>query len=170
MDVAREALRLGAEVTVLYRRTQAEMPAFYHEYEQALEEGVEFKWLTLPVAFKGENGKLESVECQPMKLGEPDDSGRRRPEPIEGADFELPVDTVIKAIGQRPREEFLGLIDGLELEWGQIKIDPETGQTTNPKYFAAGDAINGGATVVQAVGGAKVAVAGIEAFLQGEKR
>jgi len=73
-------------------------------------------------------------------------------------------------LGQRPREEFLSLIDGLELEWGQIKINPETGQTTNPKYFAAGDAINGGATVVQAVGGAKVAVAGIEAFLQGEKR
>jgi glutamate synthase (NADPH/NADH) small chain len=146
------------------------MPAFYHEYEQALDEGVAFKWLTLPVAFKGENGRLKSVECQPMKLGEPDDSGRRRPEPIEGADFDLPVDAIIKAIGQRPREEFLGLIDGLELEWGQIKIDPETGQTTNPKYFAAGDAINGGATVVQAVGGAKVAVAGIEAFLQGEKR
>lgn len=170
MDVAREALRLGAEVTVLYRRSQAEMPAFFHEYEQALDEGVKFKWLTLPVAFKGENGKLNSVECQPMKLGEPDESGRRRPEPIEGADFELPVDTIIKAIGQRPREEFLGLIDGLELEWGQIKTDPKTGQTTNPKYFAAGDAINGGATVVSAVGGAKVAVAGIEAFLQGEKR
>ncbi len=171
MDVAREALRLGAEeVSVLYRRTQAEMPAFYHEYEEALGEGVVFKWLTLPVAFKGENGKLTSVECQPMKLGEPDDSGRRRPEPIEGADFDLPVDTIVKAIGQRPREEFLGLIDGLELEWGRIKIDPTNGQTTNPKYFAAGDAINGGATAVQAVGGAKVAVAGIEAFLQGEKR
>jgi glutamate synthase (NADPH/NADH) small chain len=170
MDVAREAVRLGAQVTVLYRRTQAEMPAFPHEYEEALEDGVSFKWLTLPVAFKGENGQLKSVECQPMKLGEPDDSGRRRPEPIEGADFDLPVDTIIKAIGQRPREEFLGLIDGLELEWGQIKINPETGQTTNPKYFAAGDAINGGATVVQAVGGAKIAVAGIEAFLQGEKK
>ena len=170
MDVAREALRLGAEVTVLYRRSQAEMPAFYHEYEQALDEGVVFKWLTLPVAFKGENGRLSTVECQPMKLGEPDDSGRRRPEPIEGADFDLPVDTIIKAIGQRPREEFLSLIDGLELEWGRIKIDPKTGQTTNPKYFAAGDAINGGATVVQAVGDAKLAAAGIEAFLQGEKR
>ena len=170
MDVAREAVRLGAQVTVLYRRTQAEMPAFPHEYEEALEDGVSFKWLTLPVAFKGENGQLKSVECQPMKLGEPDDSGRRRPEPIEGADFDLPVDTIIKAIGQRPREEFLGLIDGLELEWGQIKINPETGQTTNPKYFAAGDAINGGATVGQAVGGAKIAVAGIEAFLQGEKK
>ena len=170
MDVAREAVRLGAQVTVLYRRTQAEMPAFPHEYEEALEDGVSFKWLTLPVAFKGENGQLKSVECQPMKLGEPDDSGRRRPEPIEGADFDLPVDTIIKAIGQRPREEFLSLIEGLEIEWGQIKIFPETGQTTNPKYFAAGDAINGGATVVQAVGGAKIAVAGIEAFLQGEKK
>jgi glutamate synthase (NADPH/NADH) small chain len=170
MDVAREAVRLGAQVTVLYRRTQAEMPAFPHEYEEALEDGVSFKWLTLPVAFKGENGRLTAVECQPMKLGEPDDSGRRRPEPIEGADFDLPVDTIVKAIGQRPREEFLSLIDGLELEWGRIKINPETGQTTNPKYFAAGDAINGGATVVQAVGGAKIAVAGIEAFLQGEKK
>jgi dihydropyrimidine dehydrogenase (NAD+) subunit PreT len=170
MDVAREAIRLGAEVTVLYRRSQAEMPAFQHEYEEALADGVTFKWLTLPVAFKGPGGRLSSVECQPMKLGEPDDSGRRRPVPTPGADFDLPVDTIIKAIGQRPREEFLGLIDGLELEWGQIKINPETGQTTNPKYFAAGDAINGGATVVQAVGGAKVAVAGIEAFLQGEKK
>jgi dihydropyrimidine dehydrogenase (NAD+) subunit PreT len=169
MDVAREALRLGAEVTVLYRRTQAEMPAFFHEYEQALDEGVEFRWLTLPVAFKGENGKLTSVECQPMRLGEPDESGRRRPEPIEDADFDLPVDTIIKAIGQRPREEFLSLIDGLDMEWGQIKTDPETGRTTNPKYFAAGDAINGGATVVEAVGGAKRAVRGIDAFLQGDK-
>lgn len=169
MDVAREALRLGADVTVLYRRTKHEMPAFYHEYEEALQEGVIFRWLTLPVAFLGENGRLNAVECQPMELGEPDESGRRRPLAVEGAKFNLPVDTVILALGQRPRAEFFSLIDGIEVEQGQIKISPETGQTTNPKYFAAGDAISGGATVVQAVAGAKVAACGIESYLQGEK-
>lgn len=165
MDVAREALRLGAtEVTVLYRRTEAEMPAFPHEVAEARREGVHFQWLTLPIRFLGRY-RLEAIECQYVRLGEPDASGRRRPEPVSGTEFRVPADTVIKAIGQRPRQEFLAWIEGLELAGGKIKVDPLTGQTGNPRYFAAGDAA-GGATVVQAVQSAKVAARGLDAYLR----
>lgn len=164
MDVAREALRLGATaVSVLYRRTEDEMPAFAHEVAEARQEGVHFQWLTLPLRFLGKH-RLEGVECQYMRLGEPDSSGRKSPQPVPGTEFVLPADTVIKAIGQRPRLEFLQWIEGLELRKGQIVVNPETGQTSNPRYFAAGDA-TGGATVVEAVRGAKRVVAGIEAAL-----
>ena len=104
IDVAREALRLGArEVTVVYRRTKAEMPAYPHEVEEALQEGVRFEWLTIPVRFLGQR-KLEGVECRRARLGDPDESGRRRPEPVPGTEFVLPVDTAVNAIGQAPRE------------------------------------------------------------------
>ncbi|MGZ4360425.1 MAG: NAD(P)-dependent oxidoreductase [Gaiellaceae bacterium] len=169
MDCAREALKLGSEeVTILYRRTEAEAPAFQHEIDEAREDGVQFRFLAAPVAFLG-SWKLQAIRCRTMELGPPDDSGRRRPVPVEGADFELPVDTVVKALGQQPREQFLALIDMLELKWGQPVIDAETGQTTNPKYFAGGDAINGGATVVEAVKHAKAAARGIHAFLEGSR-
>ncbi|MGE5689660.1 MAG: FAD-dependent oxidoreductase [Pseudomonadota bacterium] len=165
VDVARESLRLGAdEVTMLYRRTRAEMPAYAHEVEEAEEEGVRFSWLTIPVRYLGEE-RVEAVECRRAKLGPPDASGRRRPEEVPGSEFLLPVDTVVEAIGQQPRAGFLAWIDGLELERGRIVVDPETGRTTNPKYFAAGDAINGGATVVEAVRAAKVAARGVDAWL-----
>jgi dihydropyrimidine dehydrogenase (NAD+) subunit PreT len=167
IDVAREARRLGAEeVTVLYRRTEAEMPAYPHEVEEAREEGVRFEWLVAPVRFLGE-GYLEGVECLRMELGAPDDSGRRRPEPVPDSEFVIPVDSVVKATGQRPREEFLGWIDGLELGHGLVQVDPETGRTGNPKFFAAGDATNGGATAVEAVRGAKLAARAIDAWLGG---
>ena len=167
VDVAREAVRLGARrVTMLYRRTQAEMPAYPHEVEEAREEGVEFEWLTLPLRFLGTT-YLEGVECRRARLGEPDASGRRRPEPMPGTEFVLPVDTLVKAIGQEPRTEFLAWIDGLELEHGLAKVDPETGATGNPKFFAAGDVTNGGATVVEAVRQAKVAARGVDEFLRG---
>jgi dihydropyrimidine dehydrogenase (NAD+) subunit PreT len=170
IDVAREAVRLGARgVTVLYRRTQVEMPAYAHEVEEALEEGVRFEWLTIPLRFIGME-RLEAVECRRMRLGEPDGSGRRRPEPMPGTEFMLPVDTAVKAIGQQPRAEFLQWITGLELEHGLVKVDAATGQTTNPKYFAAGDATNGGATVVEAVREAKIAAHGIEEWLGKESR
>jgi dihydropyrimidine dehydrogenase (NAD+) subunit PreT len=170
IDVAREAVRLGArDVTLLYRRTQAEMPAYAHEVEEAREEGVRFEWLTVPLRFLGEE-RLDAVECRRMRLCEPDESGRRRPEPMPGTEFVLPVDTAVKAIGQQPRAEFLQWIAGLELEHGLVKIDGATGQTTNPKYFAAGDATNGGATVVEAVREAKIAARGIEDWLGRETR
>ncbi|HET9709795.1 MAG TPA: FAD-dependent oxidoreductase [Gemmatimonadales bacterium] len=167
IDAAREALRLGAaHVSILYRRTQAEMPAYAHEYREAVEEGVEFRWLTNPVRFVG-RGRLRGVECERMRLGAPDASGRARPEPIPGSTITIPVDTAIVAIGQVPRAEFLGWIPGLALDRGKIRIDPATGRTANPKYFAGGDAVNGGATAVAAVGAGKRAAWGIHRALSG---
>lgn len=168
MDVAREAVRLGAkQVTVLYRRSEREMPAFAVEYEEALEEGVHFAWLTNPIRYTG-NGRIDAIECQKMELGEQDSSGRRTPVPLAGSEFLLEVDTVIEAIGQLPREDFLSQIPRIEFERGLIRIDPGTGATANPLYFAAGDAINGGATVVEAVRMGKVAADGIDAKLSNQ--
>jgi dihydropyrimidine dehydrogenase (NAD+) subunit PreT len=167
VDVAREAVRLGAtRVTMVYRRTQAQMPAYPHEVEEAREEGVDFLWLTAPTRFVGEK-RLEAVECRSMRLGEPDASGRRRPVPVPGTEFLLAADTAVNAIGQQPRDELFGWIDGLKLDRGLPVVDPDTGQTANPKFFAAGDAVNGGATVVEAVRGAKVAARGVDAWLGG---
>jgi len=166
IDVAREALRLGAgDVTLVYRRTVDEMPAYPHEVAEARHEGVQIEWLTLPVRFVGRQ-RLEGVECRRARLGDPDESGRRRPEEIPGSEFTIPCDTAVKAIGQQPRNEFLGWIAGLELRGGHIVVDPVTGRTTNPKYFAAGDACNGGATVVEAVRGAKIAARGVHKALK----
>ncbi|MGZ4410291.1 MAG: FAD-dependent oxidoreductase, partial [Gaiellaceae bacterium] len=170
IDVAREALRLGAHnVTLVYRRTRAEMPAYPHEVDEALEEGVQIEWLTVPLRFVGSTS-LEGVLCRRCRLGDPDASGRRRPEEMPGTEFLLPVTTVVKAIGQRPRAELFAQIAGLELEHGRLKVDPETGQTTNPKYFAAGDATNGGATVVEAVREAKIVAQGVDRWLGGRER
>ncbi len=166
VDVACEARRLGAtDVTMIYRRTEAEMPAYKHEVEFARDEGVRFQWLTNPVRFVGTD-RVEGVECVSMRLGEPDSSGRRRPEAVPGTEFVLPADTVVKAIGQQSRTELLSWIRGLELDGGLIRVDAETGRTSNPKYFAAGDAVNGGATVVEAVRGAKLAARAIDAVLE----
>ncbi len=165
VDVAREAVRLGAErVTMLYRRTAAEMPAYPHEVAEALGEGVQMEWLTAPVRFIG-GARLEAVECRRMRLGAPDESGRARPREIPGSEVSIPADTVVKAIGQRPRLEFLSFVDGVELEHGLVKVDPSTGQTGNPRYFSAGDATNGGATVVEAVREAKRAAQGVHEWL-----
>jgi dihydropyrimidine dehydrogenase (NAD+) subunit PreT len=165
VDVARETVRLGAErVTMLYRRTRDEMPAYPHEVAEAEEEGVRFEWLAVPVRFLGSQ-RLEGVECRRARLGKPDASGRRRPEEIPGSEFVLAADTVVKAIGQRPRAEFLSWIPGLELEAGRVKVDAG-GRTGNPRFFAAGDAVNGGATVVEAVREAKLAARGVHEALK----
>jgi glutamate synthase (NADPH/NADH) small chain len=155
-------------VTLAYRRTESEMPAYHHEVEEARAEGVDFHWLAAPVRFVGDL-RLSGVECSLMQLGPPDESGRRRPEPVEGTEFVLPADTAVVAIGQQPRRELLGWIDGLQLERGRIAVDPQTGRTGNPKYFAGGDAVNGGATVVQAVGDAKLAARAISEQLASGK-
>jgi glutamate synthase (NADPH/NADH) small chain len=131
------------------------MPAYDHEVELARKEGVEIRFLVNPVALVG-NGRVQGVRCAQMRLGEPDESGRRRPEPVPGSEFVIPVDTVVKAIGQRPRDEFLDLIESVD----------EDGRTSNPNVFAAGDAINGGASVVQAVREAKRAVAALDEALR----
>jgi dihydropyrimidine dehydrogenase (NAD+) subunit PreT len=156
VDVAVEAKRLGAEVSLLlYRRTELEMPAYEHEVELARNEGVEIRFLTSPVAFVG-NGHVEGVRCAQMRLGAPDETGRRRPEPVPDSDFVIPVDTVVKAIGQQPRNEFRDLLDDVDRD----------GRTRNPRIFAAGDALSGGASVVQAVAEAKRAVAALEESLR----
>jgi dihydropyrimidine dehydrogenase (NAD+) subunit PreT len=166
IDVAREALRLGADdVTLVYRRGEAELPAYPHEVVEAREEGVQFRFLASPVRFLGRR-RLRGVECQVMRLGSPDESGRRRPEPVKGSEFTLAADTAVKAIGQRPRTELVDWIPGLQMERGALKIDPETGQTTSPKFFAGGDAVNGGASVVEAVRDAKRAAKAIDEWLR----
>jgi dihydropyrimidine dehydrogenase (NAD+) subunit PreT len=150
IDAATEAARLGArEVTIVYRRGREEMPAYEFEYELALKDAVRFRWLTQPVEVLG-NGRVTGLRCQQMRLGEPDASGRARPEPVEGAYFDLEVDTIIKATGQEKQQGLLSQIEGLALNKGLVVVDEEF-RTTNPRYFAGGDCINGGKEVVNAV-------------------
>ena len=167
IDVAREALRLGAScTTVVYRRGEAEMPAYPHEVAEARAEGIHFEFLADPVRILGSD-RVESVECRRMRLGEPDASGRRRPEPLPRSEFALPADTVVKAVGQQPRRELADWIAALELEQGgTVRVDPGTGQTSNSKFFAGGDVINGGASVVEAVRDAKRAARAIDWWLR----
>jgi glutamate synthase (NADPH/NADH) small chain len=169
IDVAREAVRLGGAararptVMVLYRRTEKEMPAYAHEVRAAQEEGVRFWWLTAPLKLLG-YGSVRHLQCTHMRLGEPDSSGRARVEPIPDSEFTLYVDTVILAIGQKSRLDFLKSVERLELESNRVKVN-ERYQTTNPKYFAGGDCVNGGATVVEAVQHGKLAAEGIREYL-----
>src|SRR5512133_139953 len=167
IDVAREALRLGASsTTVVYRRSEAEMPAYPHEVAEARAEGVRFQFRADPVDILGSQ-RVEAVVCRRMRLGEPDASGRRRPEPLPGSEFTLPADTVVKAIGQQPRRELADWISALELErGGTVRVDPATGRTSSPKVFAGGDVTNGGASVVEAVRAAKRAARAIDEWLR----
>jgi dihydropyrimidine dehydrogenase (NAD+) subunit PreT len=166
VDCSREARRLGAHVvTLAYRRTEDEMPAFAHEVAEARDEDVHFQWLANPTRVLGTT-RVTGVECVEMRLGGLDASGRRRPEPVPGSEFVIPADTVIKAIGQRPRSELADWLPGLRYDAGRIAADPQTGATGAPGVFAAGDAIAGGSIVVQAVRTAKLAAQGIDAFLK----
>lgn len=167
IDVAIESKALGASsVTMFYRRTEGQMPAYPHEITEARRHGIHFQFLTSPRSFDGD-GRLTGMTCHYMKLGKADSSGRPRPVPVEGTEFQVPLDTVILAVGQQKRTEFLSWIDGLEIDRGMPKVDPRTGQTSNGKYFAGGDAINGGATVVQAIQHGKRAAFGIDAYVRG---
>jgi glutamate synthase (NADPH/NADH) small chain len=167
IDVAREAVRLGAEyVSVLYRRTEAEMPAYPREVAEARAEGVEFRWLTAPARFVGRT-RLEGVECTRMRLGEPDASGRARPEPVPGSTHVVRAETAVKAIGQEPRRELAEWLEGLELERGAVRVDPATGRTSAARVYAAGDVTNGGASVVEAVREGKRAAEAIDRDLRG---
>jgi len=169
MDSARSALRLGGNVTVLYRRTEEFMPARREEVINAKEEGINFIFLASPIRFLGdEKGNVQKVECIRMKLGEPDESGRRRPIPIEGSGFTLDADTVIVAIGQRPNPlSVRGEKDIKITSHGTIVVNPETGETDRPGIFAAGDIVTGNATVISAMGGGKKAAQAIHRFLMG---
>lgn len=169
MDCTRTALRVGAEkVTIVYRRSRTEMPARAEEIENAEHEGVEFKLLTAPIRFIGdENGWLAAMECLRMELGEPDDSGRRRPVPIKGSEFIIEVDTAIIAIGQSPNPLIRSTTKGLDVQkWGGIIINEETGMTSIPGLFAGGDAVTGAATVITAMGAGRTAARGIDRYIR----
>ncbi len=155
VDAARCALRSGAsEVAIVYRRTRSEMPAAAEEIEEALEEGVRLEILAAPVKAAGEGGRLSAIECVRMRLGEPDQSGRRRPVPIDGSEFAMKADFLIPAIGMEPDASFMGKTQpkGLALERDNtVRTDRETCSTGNPAVFAGGDAATGPATVIDAI-------------------
>ena len=160
MDAARTAYRLGASsVRVVYRRTKGEMPARIEELEHALEEGVQLEILSSPLAFLGdEDGCLKKVQLQKMKLAEPDASGRRRPVPIEGETFELETDMAIMAVGTGANRVLTQATPDLKLnKWGNIEVNPATGETSLPMVFAGGDIVTGAATVVEAMGAGRTA-------------
>ncbi len=169
MDACRTAVRLGAKnVYVVYRRTRNEMPAEKIEIDEAEEEGVQYKFLTNPISFNGENGKVKSITLQVMELGEPDESGRRSPVPVEGKTEEIKVDSVIMAIGQKLVKE-----DVAELELtdrGNIKADIDTFETNIDGVFAIGDATNRGASIaIEAIGEANRCSVAVDAYLKGEE-
>jgi glutamate synthase (NADPH/NADH) small chain len=162
MDSARCALRLGAdEVYIVYRRSEAELPARAEEVENAMEEGIVFKFLTAPVKYHSDKrGWVSAMECIQMVLGAPDDSGRRRPVPVEDSNFIMEVDVVVIAIGNRPNPLVPSTTEGLDTtKWGTLVADEETGKTTKDLVWAGGDIVTGAATVISAMGAGKKAVA-----------
>jgi glutamate synthase (NADPH/NADH) small chain len=182
MDAARSALRLGMlqseqegtpppEVHIVYRRSPAEVPARAEEVEHAHAEGVIFDFLTNPVEIFGdENGNVVGMRCIRMELGEPDESGRRRPIPIEGSEFDMPVDIVIMALGTRPNPLVFRESGGLErTRWGTVVADEETGATTRDQVWAGGDVVTGAATVISAMGAGKQAAEDIDRYLRAQR-
>jgi heterodisulfide reductase subunit A len=169
IDAARLALRLGAEdVTIVYRRTRAEMPASPEEVHAAEAEGVRIRFLTAPLRVVGEGGRASGFEVQRTELGAPDKSGRRRPVPVPGSEEVLPVDAVIAAIGQAPDLGSLGEGAPAATRGGTIEADPETGATSERGVFAAGDAVSGPDTVVGAIAGGRRAAESVLRFLAGK--
>ena len=168
MDSARTALRLGAEnVHIVYRRSKTELPARAEEVHHAEEEGVQFKFLTAPIRYIGnEDGWVVGMECIQMELGEPDDSGRRRPVPIEGSNFTLDVDLAVVAIGTGANPIITGTIPNLELnKWGYIVADEATGKTSREGVYAGGDIVTGAATVILAMGAGRNSSQAVHQYL-----
>lgn len=165
MDAARCARRLGGDVTIVYRRTEAELPARREEVEHAKEEGIVFRMLMNPLNITGHDGWAESVNCQRMTLGEPDASGRRKPVPVEGETEAIPADTVIMAIGTSPNPLIKSTTAGLDTQkWGGIIADG-TGKTSREGIWAGGDAVTGAATVILAMGAGKTAAQAIDRYI-----
>ena len=170
MDSARTALRLGAEeVYLLYRRGEEELPARKEEAENAKEEGIIFRLLTNPVEVIGNDGRVSAVKCIRMELGEPDESGRRRPVPVPNSEFVIDIDVIVMAIGQGPNPMLTTSTPGLELNKnGYIVVDEEMQETSIKGVFAGGDIVTGAATVISAMGAGKRAARSINAYLQGK--
>lgn len=171
MDAARCAKRIGAEVTIIYRRTENELPARLEEIHHAKEEGIVFHFLTNPLEMKGdEKGWVKGLRCQEMKLSEPDESGRARPVPVEGSEFELEADCVIVAIGNSPNPLISRSTNGLETNKRGclILVDEALNLTTRENVYAGGDAVTGAATVILAMGAGKSAAATIDKKLSGK--
>ena len=168
MDAARTALRLGADVHIVYRRSEAELPARAEEVHHAKEEGVQFDLLTNPVEILAdENDNVCGIRCIRMELGEPDASGRRRPQPVEGSEFEIECDTVIMSLGTRPNPLISSTTYGLDVNKKLcIVATEEEGKTSLEGVYAGGDAVTGAATVILAMGAGKKAARGIDEYLQ----
>lgn len=167
MDAARTALRLGADTSIIYRRTEVELPARKEEVHHAKEEGVDFQMLTNPVEIIGdENGWVKALKCIRMELGEPDESGRRSPVPIPGSEFEIPTETVIMALGTAPNPLIVNTTKGLEATRRGGLVADDEGRTTRPGIFAGGDAVTGAATVILAMGAGRKAARAIDEYLK----
>jgi NADPH-dependent glutamate synthase beta subunit-like oxidoreductase len=170
IDAARVAKRLGKDTSIYYRRTKTEMPAIESEVEEALVEGIDIQFLVTPVEVLSSNGSIEAVRCIRMKLGDMDESGRRRPVPIEGSEFDVDVDTLIYAISQEPDVSLLVSEDGLKVSrWSTIEVDPETLHTNVEGIFAGGDVVSGPNTVTGAMAHGKLAAKMIDKYVRGEK-
>ena len=167
MDAARTALRLGAETTIVYRRTEKELPARVEEVHHAKEEGIQFAMLTNPVEVLGdEKGWVKAVRCIRMELGEPDESGRRSPVEVPGSEFEIETDTVIMSLGTSPNPLIAKTTAGLETTRRGCLVADESGATTRPGVFAGGDAVTGVATVILAMGAGRKAAAAIHEYIK----
>ncbi len=167
MDAARTALRLGADTTIVYRRTEKELPARVEEVHHAKEEGIQFAMLTNPVEILGdENGWVTGVRCIRMELGEPDESGRRSPVEVPGSEFDIQTDTVIMSLGTSPNPLIARTTAGLETTRRGCLVADENGATTRPGVFAGGDAVTGAATVILAMGAGRKAAAAIHEYIQ----
>lgn len=165
MDAARTALRLGADTTIVYRRTEKELPARKEEVHHAMEEGIHFAMLTNPVEVLGdEAGNVRAIKCIKMELGEPDESGRRKPVEIPGSEFEIPTDTVIMALGTSPNPLIASTTDGLEVNRKGCIVATGLGATSRPGVFAGGDAVTGAATVILAMGAGRKAAEAIDEY------
>ncbi len=169
MDSARTALRLGGDVTIVYRRAREQMPARVEEIHHAEQEGVKFKLLNNPTRIIGDKRhRVVAMECIRMELGEPDDSGRRRPVPVKGSEFIMELDTVIVAIGNQPNPLIPQTMPELKTtKWGTIVVDESTMQTSVPGVFAGGDIVSGAATVILAMGQGRIAAASTDKYLTG---